>query len=317
EETLSRLLNEFPDDLYGHRGLLLFAQGLMRGAQPAEARKAFAAFGERTKNSGLAPDVDLAIARSYVEEKDWDAAMRYYDEWIQRYPTNALRQKVEFDRAWVRYLAGQETNALVLFTNFIARFPTNPLVAKAQFWVGDYYLRHGNYAGAELAYQNTNLLNSPNVYQARMMAGSAAFARHLYTDAADYFRGLMTDENCPPEIAAQALFALGDSILLGEGNAADPIRKFDDAKEAYRRITTRYPESRLVPLAHGQIGNCYFQMAAIDPKFYTNALDSYGMVLALTNQTSISARSQAEFGIGQVLERQARGPIEKPELLKV
>jgi hypothetical protein len=40
-------------------------------------------------------------------------------------------------------------------------------------------------------------------------------------------------------------------------------------------------------------------------------------VLAPTNAASVAARSQAEFGIAQVYERQAKGPPERPELLKM
>jgi TolA-binding protein len=224
---------------------------------------------------------------------------------------------VEFDRAWVHSLAGNDTNALALFTNYVARFPTHPLTQRAQFWVGDYYLRSGNYSAAEVAYQAPELVRSTNVYQARMMAGRAAFARHAYKNAADYFTGLVNDDNCPPELAAEAFFALGDTILVGEGDPANPIRKFDEAREAFRRIPQRYPASRLVALAWGKIGNCYFQMAAVDSKYYTNALDSYSRVLTLTNDPGVVARCQAEFGIAQIFEKQAQGPAQNGELLKL
>jgi TolA-binding protein len=313
EETMARLVEDYPDQLYGDRGLLLLGHGLVRAAKPAEARALFLKFAENRADSPLQPQVEFAIARSYAEEKEWQSAAQHYSSWLKRHGTNSLRPQVEFDRAWVHYIAGQETNALMLFTNFVARYPGTPLAAKAQLWVADFYLRTGNYTNAELYYQSTNVAN---VYEARMMAGRAAFGRHAYKDAQDYFTGLVNDDNCPPELAAEAFFALGDTFLLGEGDASSPIRKFDMAKEAYRRITHRYPHSRLVPLAWGQIGNCYFQMATVDPKHYADALDAYFRVLTPTNPASVTARSQAEFGIAQVYERQAKGPPERAELLK-
>jgi TolA-binding protein len=316
EETMTRLLAEFPDDLYGQRGLLLVGHGLMRAAQPAEARALFEAFLEKAKDPALRAQVELAIARSHAEEKQWDMAARHYTTWLDRYATNTIRPQVEFDRAWVHYLGGDETNAFRLFTNFVARFPTNVLSARAQLWIADYHLRQGNYSNAEIAYQAAELINSTNVHHARMMAGRAAFARQAYKNAHDYFTALVNDDNCPPEIAAEAFFALGDTILLEDSDPANPIQKFDEAREAFRRIPQRYPTSRLVPLAWGQIGNCYFQMATIDSRYYTNALDSYFRVLTATNEAGVVARSQAEFGIGQVFEKQAKGPPERPDLLR-
>ena len=313
EETMTRLLEDYPDQLYGDRGLLLLGHGLVRAAKPADARALFLKFAEKRKDSPLRPQVEFAIARSYAEEKEWQQAAQQYSSWLERYRTNALRPQVEFDRAWVYYMAGQDTNALPLFTNFVARYPGTPLGVKAQFWVADYYLRTGNYTNAELSYGNTNVAN---LYEARMMAGRAAFARQAYKNAQDYFTGLVNDENCPPDLAAEAFFALGDTFLLGEGDAANAIKKFDQAKEAYRQITIRYPQSRLAPLAWGQMGNCYFQLATADPKHYADALDAYFRVLAPTNAAGLAARSQAEFGIAQVYERQAKGPPERGELLK-
>jgi TolA-binding protein len=314
EQSVAKLLQDFSDQPFGQSGLLLVSYGLVRAARPAEARAVLLDFADKVKDSPLKPQAEFAIARSYAEEKQWEPAIRAYTEWIDRYGTNRLRPQVEFDRAWVHYFAKQETNAFQLFTNFVAKYPNEPLAAKAQFWIADFYLRHGNYTDAELHFQSTNLAN---VYQAKMMAGRAAFARHAYKDAKDYFTALINDNTCPPEVAAEAFFALGDTILLGEGDQSNPIQKFDDAREAFWRIPLLYPTSPLVAQALGQIGNCYLQMATIDAKYYSNALNAYFAVLAPTNGAGVTARSQAEFGIAQVFERQAKGPPERQELLKL
>jgi tetratricopeptide (TPR) repeat protein len=80
-------------------------------------------------------------------------------------------------------------------------------------------------------------------------------------------------------------------------------QKFDEAKVAFKRIPDFYPTSPLVPLARGAIANCYFQMAASDPKFYENAKEEYLKIL--TPDVHVSTRLQAEIGLGMVLERQA------------
>src|SRR6266853_2065051 len=101
---------------------------------------------------------------------------------------------------------------------FIARFPAHYLAQLAQWWVADYFFRDGKWQEAEsnyqLCYQNTNRPGSMLSYQARMMAGRAAFARQGWKDAIQYFTNLTSDLKCPSELWAQAMFAYGDTLLI-------------------------------------------------------------------------------------------------------
>ena len=54
------------------------------------------------------------------------------DDWVDQYPGHSSRPQVEFDRAWLNYKAGNETNALNLFTNLVVQFATNALAPVAQ-----------------------------------------------------------------------------------------------------------------------------------------------------------------------------------------
>ena len=133
------------------------------------------------------------------------------NNWLKDFPTNALRPQADYALARANYQAGNETNAFVLFTNFVAQFPTNELAPLAQWWVADHYFRLGgtNYVDAErnyqMLYQNTNWQGSPLVYtnlayQARLMAGRAAMGRQGYKDAIDHFTSLTSDTNCPLDL---------------------------------------------------------------------------------------------------------------------
>jgi tetratricopeptide (TPR) repeat protein len=77
-------------------------------------------------NSSLRAEVELAIARSYLHERQWEPALQHYEAWLNRYSTNQLRSRAEFSYADANYQAGRLTNALSLFTNFVARFPNDP-----------------------------------------------------------------------------------------------------------------------------------------------------------------------------------------------
>ncbi len=317
--AIAKIIVMYPDSFFSDRSLLLFGQSLSRIGKPAEARVVFVDFLKRFPESLLAPEVHLAIARTYVQDQNWTAGMGKYDDWLRKYPSHGSRPQAEFDLAWINYQAGRQTNALQLFSRFLETFPTNQLAPIAQDWVANHYWTAGDFPNAEknyqLLYQNTNWPPSELTYHARLMAGRAAVARQVYKDAQDYFAGVFNDEKAPPDIVAKALLFWGDTKT--EERSTDPAKaldKFAEAINAYSRIVQRYPTNSLVPRALGNIGKCHFQLAVQDPKRYDLALESFRKVLEHP-AADVETRSQAEVGIGLVFEKQAAlkiGPEQVP-----
>src|SRR5262249_25708647 len=149
-------------------------------------------------------------------------AITNYSDWINTFPSNALVVEAKFNLARANHMAGYETNALVLFTNFIAEFPMNALAAQAQYWVGDFYWRQQDWLGAEKNYQLvflnsnnwaaaslTNLTLTNLLPRARLMAGSAAMQRTAYKQATNYFSDILTSD-CATNLRVKATFAYAD-----------------------------------------------------------------------------------------------------------
>lgn len=324
--ALTRILAWYPESFFSDRSLLLVGQALNRSGRPADARQAFVDFLRRFPTSPLAPEVHLAIARTYVQEQDWVAAIGKLDDWVNRFGGHPARAQAEFDRAWVNYQAGRQTVALGLFTNFVAQFPSNALAPLAQNAVADHYLRAGDFPNAErnyqLVYQNTNWPPSELTWQARMMAGRAALARQGYKDANQYFtdliNALLADTNSPPDLLAEAWLKLGDAIT--EGSQFDAVKPLDsrwgEAIKAFTRIT-QMPTNHFTALAWGRIGDCHFQLAKELPDRYTNAIAAYQLVMAAP-LADVAARSQAEWKLAGVFEKiaAARPLAEQPGLLQ-
>jgi hypothetical protein len=99
----------------------------------------------------------------------------------------------------------------------------------------------------QLLYQSTNFPPSELKYRALLRAGAAALARQGYDDAIVYFTNLIYiasyDSNCPPTVAAQAYFALGDAIIEKPvAERTDPMRqRFEEAINPFRAILANYP----------------------------------------------------------------------------
>ena len=307
EEAMRRLLQEFPGSSFTDRSLLLVGQKFTEIGDSSEARAVLTEFTNRFPESALLPEVELAIARTYVWVGDWIPAIKHYEGWLARFGTNALRPRAEYYRAWAYAKAGQETEALNLFTNFVAHYQTNELAPEAQQWVGYYYFGQKDFINAQKSFQtiieNTNWPATSLTYQARMMAGRSAYARQGWNDAKGHFTALVNDG--PPEMVPDALFALGDTMTREDPDRTNPLKKFDDAKTAFKRIPDHYPTNDLVPRAWGRIGDCYLQLAGSDSRFYADAAESYNKAVTAIG-ADVATRSLAKCALAQVLEHQAK-----------
>jgi tetratricopeptide (TPR) repeat protein len=299
---LSRILVSYPNGFHADRAVLLTGQKIGE-KDPAAARRLFEAFAAQAPNARLLPEVRLAIARTYEQQDNWPAAIKEYESWLAVYTNQpTFLPRALYYSALANFRDCRATNALALFTNFVERFPNDPLAPLAQMQAADDLFTAGRFEEAESRYQlcfrNTNcpaLLS----YQAQMMAGRAALARLVWKDATQYFTNLTSDLKCPPEIWGQAMFAYGDT-LMGQDSTN---RKADlqTAVAVFNAICDRFPNQPQAVLAWGQKAKCLLQLAytATDYEPVTNAFQQ------VLNSAAADAatRSIAQVGLGLTLEK--------------
>lgn len=312
--ALVKLLSWFPEGAYTDRALRLSGQQM--GPQyPSIVRALYCEVAKSATNSQLLPELQLAIASTYETENKWEDAARLYDAWVTTFTNAPALGRAEYLRASANDRAGHETNALIQFTNFVARFPTNEYAPLAQWRVADYLCRAGNLQQAEINYK-TVFLNWPAsslAYPARMMAGRMAVDRQDWDHAPDYFLGLYNDQNCPANLRGQALFAYGDTLM-----SRDSTNKLSDYREAFKTfdlICKSYPTNQIGALAWGQKAICLLQLAQI-PQDLSLVTNGFQMVIDSTN-AGATARSIAQVGLGFTLEKIAdtKTEPEKTDLL--
>jgi TolA-binding protein len=312
-----RALLDTPENPFADKSLLLMGQNLLR-RDPAEARKIFEQFLELYPESDLLPVVRLEIGRTYRMEQNWPVALEFYNQWVQDHASDPLLPDGEYARALAHWKAGLETNSLNLFTNFVARFPSSRFTPLAVNWIADYHWNRQEYVRAEMHYQRVfQHTNAPRelAYHARFRAGQAAFAGHSpeqYNDARNYFttlNNLLTkDPAAPHDLIAKTRFAIGETMFHQFiASPAKPEKDFADAVTVLRTVSRDFPNSRLAPLAEGRIGQYYLQFAALksDPTAYGHATNAFWNVIA-SPLADLAARSEAEVGLGKVLEQQGQ-----------
>jgi TolA-binding protein len=302
--ALRKILTSYPNSFYTERAVLLGAPAISRRGNPAEARRWFSDYLKTAPQADLRPEVELAIARTYEQEKKWSEAVQQYESWLGSFTNHEARPRAEYYLARANFWAGNETNSLSGFTNFVAHFPTNELAPLAQWWVADYYFGIGDFQRAENDYQvlSRNWPGTELDFQAQMMAGHAAVKRASWENAKDYFLRLYNATNrCPEGLRAEAFFAYGDYWMSHD--STNKQADFEEAIKVFTKICDEFPTNRLVSLAWGEKANCLLQWAQYSHQ-YDTASNAFQQVIRSPAADS-SARSTAKVGLGVVLEKQA------------
>ncbi|HYG34510.1 MAG TPA: tetratricopeptide repeat protein, partial [Clostridia bacterium] len=303
--ALAKILTWYPNSLNASRALLIAGQEVAR-RDAAGARVLFLDFVKNSPNAPLLPEVELAIARTHEQQNQWGEALRKYEAWLGSFTNHPSQARAEYCRARANSLAGNQTNAFVQFTNFVARFPKNEFAPLAQWWIADYFYNAGNYEAAEINYStiylNTNNWNSfPLFYEARMMAGRAAYQRQAWDQASGHFKTLANDTNRTDSLRAQAYFAYGDTLI-----SQDSTNKLADFREALRvfdYIANYYTNTPQAVLAWGAKAKCLLQLAQGEQD-YLSVSNSFQQVIG-SPAADTTARSIAQVGMGLTLEKLA------------
>jgi TolA-binding protein len=319
-EAAEHILAWFPIGGHGEESLLLLSEESSK-TNYGEARAVFQRLLEKYPGTPLWPEIQLAIARTYEQEGDWPRVFDIYTnlEASPGFATNALRRQLDFSLALACGKAGMESNALARMSNFVSRFPGDPNAALAQNWIANYHMNRRNYLEADLAYQELcdpkKFANPPAylAWQARLMAGLAAFNHQDLPGASKDFYTVANDTNAPAEFVTQAWFQFGHTEFQQFQKAGTNESLLTDAISALSKVTNSSPTNSLAALAFGELGNCYMASADLNKSnnaVYTNAvaraIQMYQSLLQDTNDSPVdaTARSQGEFGLGLIAEWQ-------------
>jgi TolA-binding protein len=316
----------YPERLGTALAVLMTGQALRSRGDAAGERKMLEDFARTVPRSPLLPELELAIAASYEQEKKWPEAIAQYDRWLASFTNSPVLPRAEYNRAWATSQAERLTNALGLFTDFVAKFPTNELAPSAQIWVADYYFNLGQYPEAELNYktlfQNPRWAGSKLAYEAQLMAGRAAMRGQRWKDAKDYLTSLYNNTNGPSmDLRLEGLLYYGRTLMQWvDPDETNKLAKCEEATRVFGLICDQFPTDALAAPAWIERGKCYMQWALARQQYdsLSNALSAYQRVDGLA-QADVAARSEATLGQAIVLEKWAeqKADLERVALLKL
>lgn len=305
--TMNDMLLKFSNGSLSDQSLLLVGRAYTRQGRPEYGRSILELLKKRYPNSPFIGEADLAIAKTYAEEKEWSKALGLFEKWIETHAESPALAQAEYNRALCYATMNDKEQALKLFQLIDKKYPTHPITRLARLWVADHYFNERNFILAEASYRKlfeTDAETSPVLRdQARMMAGRAAFALQEFDRAAVHFKTIV--ETGTESFRPQALFAYGDVLLRRPStNPASPLENYAAAREVFEQIPRSYPKNPIAAAALGQIGNCYLQEAARDNSLYEKAALAYSEAIR-AEVSDISTRSQAEIGLAKSYEKQS------------
>ena len=305
--TMEDLVKNHPKSLQSDEAWLAVAQQMLETEAFAEGRQLLDKFIINRPESPLRTLAELSRARSLAFDNRWAEGAVELGKWALAHTNHPALGDAQFDRAWMTFRGGDETNSFQMFTNFLGKYPMHSLAPMAQNWVADFYYNREQWGAAEQNYQRvfqtTNEIANGLGYQARLMAARTAILRQGYSDARGYLTNLLGDANCPTNLAPEAWFMLGDVIIEQRiVNSTNSLNNYIEALNAFAMITKQYAGHRLEPIAYGKTGDCYFQLASQFPEYYSKATNAYVKVLEFST-APVAARNQAEFGLALVLEK--------------
>ncbi len=321
-QSMETFVNKHPKSSQAEESWLAIAQHLIEKGALVEGRQLLVKFIEERPSSPMRALAELSRARSFSYDDRWAEGASELQQWTGSYSNHPSIGEAQFDRAWMTFRAGDETNSFQLFTNFLGKYPLHTLAPMAQNWVADYYYNREQWGSAEKNYQL--LFQTPNppakelAFQARLMAARTAILRQGYNDARGYLTNLLGDAQCPTNLAPEAWFMLGDVIIEQRiTTSTNSLNNYIEALNAFAIITKQYVGHRLEPLAYGKTGDCYLQLAAQFPEYYGKATNAYLKVLQSAN-APVAAKNQAEFGLALALEKlsESNPPSTRAALLK-
>jgi tetratricopeptide (TPR) repeat protein len=269
EQAVTNLAATFATSELTARATVLLGVHFSRNGRLQDARKWMETFIEKNPASPYRDQAELVIARSLDRENKWNEAAAAYDAWIKAHPDSPQRPKVEYLRADSTFRSGNQEGALAFFSNLASERKDTEESLLAENWLATYFWNDGKYAEAQKHYQ---LLYSrsncpPDLsFEARMMAGRAAFESSDFKAARDLFLELIASVPAtnPPVALADVYFALGDTISR-EFRGATNALAYIDVGSAFRRITTLFPDTPVAAAAFGRLGEVHVEWANRTP----------------------------------------------------
>ena len=257
EQVLTKVIENFPDSDFVDDAWYAIGDMNYKLQSYTACRDAFRRILKIFPNSDLQDDAQYFVAKSLLEELDYEGAYLAFDglttKRFQKYPD--FQDDARYHAAYCLNLLGRDDMAIRRYENFLEHYPKSPYRVDAYFDLGTIYARQQNYESARsnyaLAMQYTD--DQALLAEIQMAIGHTHYNQGNYKNAIVAHTSLL--EKYPES----------DFIIeakLGIANSHFRMRTWQEAADAYERVINEHPEAvNFTPYCAYQVGEAHYGLA--------------------------------------------------------
>lgn len=213
-ELKNPILSNLPEELYSE-SLYLLALSNYRVQQYSEAEKAYSEIIEKFPATKLYRDAQYGLAWTFFQQKKYNDAFRVFDHLSNG--TDSIAVKSYFRKAESKRYAGQNSESLTLYRQFIEKYPQHYLTGEAQYQIGALYFDNNN---SDLAsrYLISSSGAQDKIVRAKSLTllGEIELSKNQFIAAINYFESALEINHADELIRYRALIGLSAVLFKNE-----------------------------------------------------------------------------------------------------
>jgi TolA-binding protein len=288
--------SKYLEDIDYYLGVISFK----KGDWPKSTQKMESYLKNLTRPSEFTPDANYILALSYLNLKETEEALKYFQKILRLYPNNIdVAQNADIDIAKCQFELGQGREAVKRFKLIVYKYPKSNAEFEALLWLAQYYLKNADVESAIGYYRSIidEFPDGPQIDQIRYELGQAYEIQGRSDEALGQYKAISPRDGLLMEKTRLAIAGIMSKDL-------DPQR----AIAAYESIIASSPDD---------VGEAYLKLGQLyrSEQDYEKEEQVYRNALAAKQGPFDRARMQ--FNLADTLELMGRTEDAIAEYLKI
>lgn len=200
-------INNLSPDLYSE-SLTLLANSYYRIEEYANAEKTYKEIIKTYPGYINLREVKYGLAWTYFQQKKFNDSYKSFNSLSEGYDTIAVRSL--YWKGESKRYAGQDNEALKIYSEFLQRYPSDPLALTVEYQAGVIYYNNKRFDLAE-KFLSAAILSKDNIIKSRAltMLGEMTLEQKKYDRSAGFFRDAIDIKNVSADLQNRSLLGLG------------------------------------------------------------------------------------------------------------
>lgn len=246
-----KLTSLFPKGNYAEEARYNAGWCSLKLGKKDDAVKEFIAIADKKSDADLNASALCRIGDIYLDEKDFDSAIYYYDKVLKDHPEGYLSDYAQYQFAVTLFRKNKFEESALAFQSVISNFPKSRLIEKSVYHLGLIYFRLGEFENSASQFKAfvDSYPQSEQKKDALFQLGSSYYNAGKHKDAQDIFRLIIKDYP-QTQIERLAKYELALSYYQS-GMEKEALAELND-------YLAKYPKADLVPDIEFWFGEYYY-----------------------------------------------------------